>query len=303
MIRFLKNLVVFCFLALLLYIPSVLAAGIFLPEDLRPNIVSGTANVGFTKERLAEARITGRVDILILGSSHAYRGFDPRVFERSGIRIFNLGSTAQTPLQSDILLREYINDLDPGVVVLEVFPWTFTSDGMESSLDLMLQSDEIPFNELILKRPNLKMLSASIFDWMNMEQNRRIDLGDKYIRGGYAEMANRPFNQNWDNMEKWAWKEEQFQALGQLEDYLSNKEIKLILVETPVSEHLYNSYPNRELFKNRMNEIAKYVDFNELDILSDSTHFYDSDHMNQPGVELFNRALIDSLSAQGIIPK
>src|SRR5262245_26702081 len=39
-------------------------------------------------------------DVLVLGSSHAYRGYDPEHFAKRGLRMFNLGSTAQTPMNS-----------------------------------------------------------------------------------------------------------------------------------------------------------------------------------------------------------
>ena len=77
------------------------------------------------------------VDLLFVGSSHAYRWFDPRYFDRMGLNSFNLGSTSQTPLNSYYLLREHLGALRPRLVVFEVYPLMLESDGSESALDLV----------------------------------------------------------------------------------------------------------------------------------------------------------------------
>ena len=77
------------------------------------------------------------VDVLFLGSSHAYRGFDPRIFRKRGYSSFNLGSSAQTPSQTKVWLKRYLKHLNPKIVIYEVYPGTFSSDGIEASLDLV----------------------------------------------------------------------------------------------------------------------------------------------------------------------
>ena len=49
--------------------------------------------------RKIDADTTINIDVLVLGSSHAYRGFDPRIFKKAGIKLFNFGSSGQTLLQ------------------------------------------------------------------------------------------------------------------------------------------------------------------------------------------------------------
>jgi len=44
-----------------------------------------------------------------------------------------------------------------------------------------------------------------------------------------------------------------------------------------------------------MSTYSVYYNFNELITLSDSVHFYDSHHLNQSGVDVFNNALLDLL--------
>ena len=60
---------------------------------------------GHLHSRLLEINKHQNVDVLFLGSSHAYRGFDTRIFKESGIASFNLGSSSQAPVQSLLLLK------------------------------------------------------------------------------------------------------------------------------------------------------------------------------------------------------
>jgi len=75
------------------------------------------------------------VDILFLGSSHSYRGFNPQYF--SGYKTFNLGSSAQTPIQTNLLLKRYLHQLNPKTIVYEVYPISLSIDGVESSSDII----------------------------------------------------------------------------------------------------------------------------------------------------------------------
>src|SRR5438477_3987320 len=68
---------------------------------------SAAGGIGHTLQRLREVESVGSVDILFIGSSHAYRGFDPRLFAETGLTSFNLGSKAQSPLNSYFLLKHY----------------------------------------------------------------------------------------------------------------------------------------------------------------------------------------------------
>src|SRR5688572_15501507 len=104
--RIVKRVVGFISIFIVVYGISVVLAGILLPVSLRPNIPFLKGVYGHYHSRAVEAKDYGSVDILVLGSSLAYRGIDPRVFSKKGIRIFNLGSTAQTPIQSVCLAKQ-----------------------------------------------------------------------------------------------------------------------------------------------------------------------------------------------------
>ena len=114
--------------------------GKFFPDDFRKNLKYCVGASGYTYTRLHEVEEYKNVDILFVGSSHAYRGFDPRIFKAAGFTSFNLGTSSQTPVQTAILLDRYLDSLNPKTVVYEVYPYTFSSDGVESSVDVIANS-------------------------------------------------------------------------------------------------------------------------------------------------------------------
>ena len=61
------------------------------------------------------------IDIVFLGSSRCYQGFDPAVVDLvTGMNSFNLGSSSQTPITSYYLLKEVYRTQKPKVVILEI---------------------------------------------------------------------------------------------------------------------------------------------------------------------------------------
>jgi hypothetical protein len=58
--------------------------------------------------------------VLVLGSSHAYRGYDPRILDAHGITSFNFGTSSQNPLISNHLLDHYISIHEHQLVLIDV---------------------------------------------------------------------------------------------------------------------------------------------------------------------------------------
>jgi hypothetical protein len=87
--------------------------------------------------RFREAEASGPVDIVFLGASHTYRGFDPRLFAAMGYTSLNLGSSSQTPLNTLSLLQRHLEQLKPKLVIYEIYQTALGIDGMESYYDLL----------------------------------------------------------------------------------------------------------------------------------------------------------------------
>ncbi len=266
----------------------------------RPNFYYAKGSNGYLNTRLKEVKNIKNVDILFLGSSHAYRGFDPRIFKEHGLTTFNLGSSAQTPAQTKVLLNRYLDRLNPKTVIYEVYPNSLTSDGVESSLDI-IANDKNDFNSIImtLKSKSIKTYNALIFgiyaDLVNSFSSfkeTKVKENDTYVEGGYVE---RKMTYH---------KAEEYKSAtilisnNQIEDFkdnvqfIKNKNIKLLLVYAPIPKKSYDLYTNNVMYDSIMNNINTYHNFNNYMSLDDSLDFYDSNHLNSNGVKSFNEKII-----------
>lgn len=147
----------FLLFAGLFYLVTLILWGELVPQLLKPNLNYKIGANGHLYSRVSEIKNFKDVDILFLGSSHTYRGFDPRIFSEYGYKSFNLGSSAQSHIQTKVLFDRYFETLNPKVVIYEVYPATFHFDGVESSLDL-ISNDKNDFYslEMVLKINNIK---------------------------------------------------------------------------------------------------------------------------------------------------
>lgn len=277
-----------------------------------PNVVDKTKNDGFLLSRIQEIPNYKNVDYLFLGSSHTYRGLDPRIFENYGFTSFNLGSSAQTPVNSEILLTKYEGDLNPKNIIFEVYFSLFSNDGIESALEI-LGNSEIDRSSLFiaLSDKNLIVYNTVSYILVNrlfhpIHKTKQDDIKtSKYIKGGYVEKI-APFNTNKklsysDTKKKISISSKQLNALIRIIEFSKNRNIKLTLVAAPVTRELISQYEDYPVFYEVIKNVAdtyhvEYIDYNvhPTIIFNSNTDFYDPDHLSQKGVEKFNTHLIEN---------
>lgn len=302
--HFFRKLVLFVLLAGFIYSILLLVWGsTYVNGDFRLNLSYYKGSYGFTNSRLKEVKKIKNIDLLFLGSSHTYRGFDTRVFNEKNITSFNLGSSAQTPMQTSILLKRYLDSLNPKTIVYEVYPNSFSSDGVESALDIISNDDNDIYSiEMALKLGNMKTYNTLYYDFLRellnlnssyVEPLKKRD--EKYISGGFVEKKVYRYKYETHNKSKWNTNSHQLKEFENIINIIKEKKIELILVFAPISSNYYNSFENKKTFDSIMREKGKYYNFNKILKLDDSLHFYDSNHLNQNGVNLFNRKLISLL--------
>ncbi|MEA3448032.1 MAG: hypothetical protein U9Q98_06230 [Bacteroidota bacterium] len=257
--------------------------------------------------RMQEVKNVHQPDILILGSSHAYRGFDVRIFEQAGYKTFNMGSSSQTPVQTLLLLKRYLNDINPGFVIFEVSPDVLASDGVESAVDV-IANDKNDFRSLLMafKINNVKVYNTLLYAFMNdlFNVNKNFEeplvkpkRKDTYIPGGYVEKKMKYYTSKTKPKKTFEFKDMQLEAFKKNIADLKREKIEYILVYTPVANDLYTSFTNVETFDSIMHTHGDYYNFNEIMQLTDTLHFYDSQHLNQTGVREFNNRLLTLLKA------
>ena len=304
--QFLKSIVVFSIILVLFYVLSLCIWGDLIPRYLNKNLNYRIASYGHSYTRFNEVKNVKNVDILFLGSSHSYRGFDGRMFEKSGYSTFNLGSSAQTPLQTEILLKRYLKTLKPKMVVYEVFPPAFNIDGVESSMDIISNDINDKYSlKLAVKQQHLAVWNTLIYgfyrDYFN--KNKKIaenknKNNDTYISGGFVAQKLQYYKKIQYVKDTLFFNDSQLYQFKENIKLIQKQNIKIILVQAPITPLRYKSYTNNDYFDKKMTNIGTYYNFNKIISLNDSLHFFDDNHLNQNGVNLFNNAFIKKLQSK-----
>lgn len=302
-------LLFFCACAITGYVIILIFAGLLLPPFLRQNLFCAEKSSGFTCERLKEAKLGGQRDILFLGSSKAYRGFDTRIFNENSLTSFNLGSSNQTPIQSLLLVNRYAELLQPGLVVFEVNPDIFSNDGVESAVDILSYLDvEWDLVRMALKINNIKVYNTLIYNTLFKFFNNPSDCPspafthEKYVDDGYVEITSE-IKRDFIKTSSYVCdlSDAQINAFAGIIQKLSTAKIPILLVQAPVRRTIYEKCPANNAFSTLMSSYGTYIDFNTYDEFDQVHDFSDDQHLSQQGVIKFNYAIIGEI--QRLYPK
>lgn len=300
-IKFLKKIISFSIFSIVFYLLGLIIYGELVPDYFQQNIFYEKFAYGFSNTRFKEVKNTSDVNILFLGSSRSYRHYDPRIFQKYGYNSFNLGSSAQTFLQTEILVNRYLEDLNPDFVILDIYPEMFLSDGVESSLDLISNDfNNIETLKLSFQLRNIKVINTWIFavykeyihntldDTENMVQN-----ANTYVNGGFVERKIKTFQKDSDIVnQEWKYNNVQWEAFKRILYKIKKTDAELLIVHSPRNSNFKYSEQGR-LIQYLHSENLLFHNYKDLEFLSDSNHFYDPNHLNQNGVALYNAYFIE----------
>lgn len=323
---FLRGLIVvvttllFYSLVIFLYLSFMPSAGSNNFRSWLPNSLNTSGGHGYTLLRLNEAEKASDVDILFVGSSQVNRGFDVRIFKRTGLKAFNLGTSAQTLFNSYYLLEEYLPTLNPEYVVLDLYWGVAKNDGVEPSIDILSNSDlDENTLEMVFDLENGTVYGSLFAAYITrlrtpLHKIRQKEFNDaRYVSGGFTESL---LTENKLDLKELAEIAPQKAPLNDLQlEYLQkiitlceshNK--KLIFVMTPVTKEYMRKVMGYSSYSDTMASIAKennipYFDYNKRKDLSliSSTDFLDMNHLSQSGAEKFNGLFISDLNTLGIL--
>lgn len=278
-----------------------------------PNVRNFTGGYGHSLVRFREAADYQEYDLVFIGSSRVYRGFDPRVFERYGLSIFNLGSPAQTSFNTYYLAKKYIDRIHASLFVMEVSSLADNSPD-ESSIDLI---SNLPFSremfEMGMKTIRGKQIRTvnsilaaylrRIFTPLN-KARQRYDPENKYISRGYVETCRMRNVRDRLNMIGPRQKNIEMSSFREILELFREHKKPLLLILVPLSKKLKENTSNYKEFVEAVRKETRrygysFIDFNEKWSfkkmeLDDLVDFYDGSHLNQKGVEKFNRFMIES---------
>jgi hypothetical protein len=305
--QFIKKTLLFFLFGVPAYLVVLIFWGEFMPNSFKKNLNYSLGAYGHMYTRIREVKQVKNIDILFVGSSHAYRGFDTRIAQQYNYKSFNLGSSAQTPVQTKFLLQKYLGKLNPKILIYEVCAGAFTNDGIESSMDMIANGKvDGSLLQMAFDLNNIKVYNSLLYGYyrqlFNRDRNFKENIiinSDTYIPGGFVEHK---MMYNADTIsgavrEKTLWLPKQYQltAFEKTVSLINQKGIKLILVQAPVVKQEYEKYADKNKIDNYFASKATYYNFNNCLNLSDSLDFYDNNHLNPTGVTIFNKALFDSI--------
>ncbi|HQW87122.1 MAG TPA: hypothetical protein PLH93_08050 [Flavobacteriales bacterium] len=260
---------------------------------------------GNSYRKFREFRADSVYDVVFIGSSHAYRGYDPALFTARGWRAFNLGTSGQGPLNTYHIVRTHLTSANTRLLLLDVYEGAMVRDGLESTADLtqnMVDDRAATSMALALKDPRGVNLLALRF----LTKDRGPYYEDStYRSGGFSVRTDsvrkrihyvhgRPLKLNADQLDH----------LERTLEHCADAGMPVVLVNHPCPWQSDRS--THVAFNAVLGELARrykvpYLDFAYKHTLDDEDHFYDHNHLNQAGVERFNADLIPELEAMGLL--
>lgn len=243
-------------------------------------------------------------DILFIGSSHAYRGYDMSVFKEAGLEVFNLGSSAQTPMNSRWILNDLIDEGTTRMVVMDVFNGALETDGLECTADLTQNYPSFaPVFRMVrdLKDPRgLNMLLLRLLrsgsDPMYTEECNGVNgsclIPDSLGTTSYP--VDRPLELN----------QMQLNALKQTVQEMVQKGVDVLWVDHPVPPD--SDIKRQRRYATIIDSLSREWGVPLLDMSMESgfdseDHFYDHTHLNKAGATLFSKKLISRMREDGYL--
>lgn len=279
---------------------SIFLWEVFMVPPFKPNLLF-QPNTGFLSNRLEDLKNTSNVDILFLGSSKAYRGFDTRIYSKNDYKSFNLGSSAQKHIQTNYFLKEYLSQLHPKLLIYEVYPDTFVEEGIESAINVISAAPNINSNliELVWDMNNIKTFNTFLIKLTRntLKLKREIFYAneiDKYLQGGYVEHSTSFDTIVYFPAEKWVPNEKQIEKFDENLLMLKKYNIPYILLLTPYTK----KYKNLEEIEMFFQERGEFINFNKILKFTVKEDFYDGQHLNQNAVNKLNSELLKILNSR-----
>jgi hypothetical protein len=262
--------------------------------------------------RFREAAERGHVDVVFFGSSHAYRGFDPRIFADAGWTSMNLGSTNQTPLNSTYVAERYLPSLSPRLVIVELYYASLAGDGLESTRDLTVNTPSSwPMQKMAIATWNVGAMTFAAAKALRLDADesraeQQLIRGETYVAGGYCESEGHRAGPVEGDPIVVDIAPAQLRWLVSLTEQARAGGARVVWVTHPLPPEHAARIARRAEMRAAIERAAErasvpYWDFGETMTLDPIDDFLDAHHLSQSGVEKFDRALLARLAEDGIL--
>ena len=261
------------------------------------------------------------IDIIFLGTSHAFRGFNPLVFDSIlHINTFNLSSAAQVYETSFFVLENALEKQKPKIVVQGIYFLSFGDDdqlfngGINfdymqwswAKLDFFFNGFSFYDQIALTFLPVLRHKGDLEYAFDKLKGKAKMPVTEKYLTKGFTRNLNRAPRSYFINGTKFNnWKfnrpnddNSNLIYLKKISDLCKKNKIELIWVTVPIPFITYNKLNNTKYIHHFVDSLAikwnvPYYDFfdsNKLNLI-DTLHFFDLDHLNYTGANIFSKKL------------
>lgn len=258
---------------------------------------------GYTLPRFRDFNPEEKYDILVFGSSTANRSVNPTVFAKRGIRVYNLGTDDQTPLNTEILVKHYVKAAQPKVVILDIYDRVFCQSSYEATADFIQNGDShAAAVKMALQQADIRTLNMLAVRLATSDMPAVMDMKDTLING-FRPIRHRIRKFTPDNY-RYQRDEEQLEAFTRTLNFLQREKVKVLLTVQPrpvfylKENHLAFMKDIAPILKRYALQLAE-LSMNETGLrMSD---FADMAHLNQYGAEKYSTALLAKISNYGLI--
>lgn len=259
---------------------------------------------GGTLEKFKSLDSIVNKDVIIVGSSRAYRSYNPALFKKVGFSAWNLGSSAQSIENTYRVIKNVILPAKPKVILLDVARLGFEEESIESSIDLLTNTSYSSLKGSIIKESNdIRLYNTYVTSYFN-EDLPSLYKDNEYVNAGFSTLKD-SLNSGW--LVKLSQLTEDsknnkiisdFKTLVNILELCSKFNQRIILVHSPVSA--FYSEEAQENFVKEVNNISKkykvpFYDFQKVEGIKTKDHFYDDSHLNSAGVDIFNSYLLQKV--------
>ena len=196
--------------------------------------------------------------------------------------------------------------MQPALVLFQVGYKTFSSDGVEGAMDIIINSNELDWKtiEMAMKVNDISVYNTLAYTFFRkkilgetrQEYLANIDSMDRYVPGGFVERADPTYigPESFEKTTMLLCKDQQ-RSFERCLALLNQRGIKTILIQTPILQDYYSSIQNMNEFNEYFTSLSdRFMFYNFNNSIYDETHyFYDHHHLNSRGVTQFNNDLVE----------
>ncbi len=265
--------------------------------------------------------LKGKLDTLVVGSSHALRSIKPTVLNKEmNIKSYNLSSPLMSMYGRYVLLKKEIDRNPIETVIIELSYNALILDrknlGFEGDIYVLGRLDNTTERLKFAK----EAFTIDEYDDVISDTIKRSKyaLGDstntvtQYEAYGYIPVPSNDYSLTQEEKNKIIntetldsqIKEENLEYFDSMIKLCKKNDIKIILVVTPVTEKMILRHNNIDEVFSQYKDLARkynceYYDFNldkkRFDLYSEKTSFYDQTHMSDSGADIFSTRMSEIL--------